>query len=158
MDPAEFAAIYAEMNEVIANLTPLDQEYHSMKVGFQLCRILEDYRWDYTYGGNISNADQIQAIQQADPTPANMEFKVPMWLSEWKGFNFSAAAARERKQFAEAVDAMRRQLAINMPGHPVNGRVQRWLMNRFDRQNKTFHYDLLDSQLPMLKEKDNNKE
>ena len=154
MDPAEFAAINSEMNEAIANMTPIEQELHSMKVGQQLCRILEDYCWDYTYGGSVLNAAQIQAIQQADPTPANMEFKVPMWLSEWKGFNFSAAAARERKQFSDAVSAMRRHLAVTMPGHPVNGRVQRWLMNRYDRQNKKFRYDLLDSQLPIQNEEE----
>ena len=151
MDPQEFALIYAEMNATIAAMEPVEKEHHDMKIGQQLCRILEDYRWDYTYGGiaprGTLNTDQIQTIHQAEPDRINMEFKIPMWLSEWKGFNWSAASDRERKQFVDAVDVMRRQLAIIMPEHPVNGRVQRWLMNRYDRQAKVFKYDVPDSQL-----------
>ena len=148
MDKAEFVAIYTEMNAVIANMTPLENEYHTIKVGVQLCRLLDDYPWDYLYGGQAFNADQVNAIQAAKPTRENMEYKIPMWLSQWAEFNITTAQAREKKQFAAEVDAMRTALITTMADHPVSNRLQRWLMDRYDRRQRTFDYDRMESDIP----------
>jgi len=152
MDPEEFVAIYTEMNAVIAKMTPLENEYHSIKVGLQLLRLLEDYPWDYLYGGNVFNPDQVQAILAADPTRANMEYKIPMWICQWESFNINTAQEREKRQFAAEVEAMRIALATTMADHPVSNRLQRWLMDRYDREQRVFQYDLMDKDIPVRQE------
>jgi len=148
MDPAEFVAIYTEMNTVIANMTSLEKEYHAIKVGIQLYRFLDDYPWDYMYGGQVFNADQVSVILAAKPTRDNMELKIPMWMSQWAAFNLSTAKEREKKQFATEVNNMRMALATVMADHPVSKRLQRWLMDRYDREQRVFKYDMMESEIP----------
>ena len=158
MEPAEFGAIYTEMNAVIAKMTPLEKEYHTIKVGIQLYRLLDDYPWDYLYGGQVFNADQVSAILKAKPTRDNMELKIPMWMSQWAAFNLSTAQDREKKQFAVEVDDMRTALITTMADHPVSNRLQWWLMDRFDRQQRTFNYDMMESDIPVRQEQVKNQD
>lgn len=156
MERAEFIAIYTEMNAVIAKMTPLENEYHSIKVGLQLLRFLDDYTWDYLYGGKVFNTDQVNAILAAKPTRDNMEYKIPMWLSQWAAFDICTAQDREKKQFAAEVDAMRTALITTMPDHPVSNRLQRWLMDRFDRNQRAFNYDVMEKDIPARQCKNGN--
>jgi len=153
MEPEEFVAIYTEMNAVIAQMSPLENEYHTIKVGRQLIRFLNDYPWDFLYGGQVFNTDQVNAILAAKPTRSNMEFKIPMWLSQWERFDISSAQEREKKQFAAEVDAMRTALITTMADHPVSNRLQRWIMDRFDREQRTFDYDRLEKDIPARESK-----
>ena len=139
MDKSQFEQICKEMDEAIDQMRPEARMLHELQVGLALTRILDDYQWDWTYKNAPSS--QIQAIKDADSTPENIQVKVPIWLAEWINHNMFISPPEANEQFVNGYKQILGDIMMYLPTHPSAGRLQRWIMARFDRQSKTFRYD-----------------
>ena len=139
MDPVEFNAINEEIIEVINGMTLLERIYHDNKVGLHLMSLLDDYHWEVTY--TSLTPIEIQALQAAATTRNNIDNKIVMWINSWNGFDFATNSDNEKSCLADETNFMIRAIAEIIPDHPVTGRLQRWIMQIYNRENRTFKYD-----------------
>ena len=141
MDPAVYQQINLEIEEVINGMTPVERIYHMNKIGLKFIELLDDYFWDTTFT-TLSSAE-VQVVLKAPPTRQNIEDKIAMWVNSWAGFSFSVNSASEKACLAEETGQMITMVATVLPDHPVTGRLQRWTMEIYNRQQRTFNYDML---------------
>ena len=141
MDPEEYKQINQEIDEVMEGMTTIERIYHLDKIGLKFISLLDDYYWDITYT-SLSSAE-VQAILQAPPSRHNIEDKIAMWINSWTGFSFATNSESEKACLAEETGQMINMVANVLPDHPVTGRLQRWTMDIYNRQQRTFNYDAL---------------
>ena len=139
MDKATFDQTCLEMEEAFQQMRPEAQHLHELRVGLALAKILDDYRWDWSYDNTPSN--QIQAIKEADPSPDNIQIKIPIWIAEWSNHSMFTSTPSDNERFVAEYRYILRALVTCLPTHPSAARLQRWMMARFDRTSKTFRYD-----------------
>ena len=139
MDKATFDQVCSEMEEAIQQMRPEAKQLHELQAGLALGKILDDYRWDWSYDNTPSN--QIQAIKDAEPNPDNVQIKIPIWIAEWSNHSIFTSTADDNERFVEEYRKILTALVTCLPTHPSAGRLQRWMMARFDRSKKVFKYD-----------------
>ena len=141
MDPNEYQQINAEIEAVMDGMTPLEKIYHMDKIGLKFLELLDDYYWDTTF--TSLTPVEVQALLEAAPTRDNIEDKIAMWVNSWAGFSLAVNSANEKACLAEETGQMITMVATVLPDHPVTGRLQRWTMEIYNRQQRTFNYDML---------------
>ena len=139
MEPAEYEQINAEIAEVVTNMSPGEHTYHLNKMGVKFMDLLDDYNWECTFT-SLTTAE-VKVFQNALPSRQNIDNKILMWINSWHNFSFANSSASEKECLASETGQMIQYIAAILPDHPVSGRLQRWTMDIYNRETRTFNYD-----------------
>ena len=139
MEPAVYEQINAEIAEVVTNMSPGEHTYHLNKLGIKFMDLLDDYNWECTFT-SLTTAE-VKVLQSALPSRQNIDNKILMWINSWHNFSFANSSASEKDCLANETGQMIQYIAAILPDHPVSGRLQRWTMDIYNRETRTFNYD-----------------